>query len=390
MKRKRRRQTLIAVAALLGLLCLRRLTQGGKSQQLQQLYSNYGGNNLLWRTFEESESANNQSVNNSDSPASSATTSSSKNKIKMVAFTDSKFVLLARMWHDRMTDLGYQEQVIIATDRTTYEALSREGYNVELWEVDAVVNPDEVGVVQDSKLLRSLWLRRLEYLLEQALVNNSILLTDLDVIYSRHVPLERFENSEYDIFHALGKKNPNRIHYPEDMFPFVINAGLSYFKANSRTAQMLREIVNRCTNLTADSVSLSQTDFNHCDDQYEMNYYYANHAKFEVRDDTGYGNEARVGYVAQTGLKVLLWPRHFTWRDNMPRPGKKKKCPRSGWWTAMPVIRSDVRKKQCMFVIWKDVCGMPETKATTTKQSLPTNCTADELFPKLRGAKREA
>jgi len=148
------------------------------------------------------------------------------------------------------------------------------------------------------------------------------------VIYSSYTPLDRFENTQYDAFHALGKVKPNRLQYPAHKFPFVINAGLSYFKGNARTVQMLRETVEQCTIKAAKSDSLAARDYAHCDDQYEINNYYAKHAKFKASNETGYGGTTMVGYAEQTGLRVLLWPRNFAWRDNMPKD--RSMCPRPG------------------------------------------------------------
>jgi len=170
--RKRRLKQVVALAVflLLGWFLLHSLED---SSWLRFQQTHYGNESLL---LHSTKAASNDITNGNGNSCRSSPLHplASKTKIKMVAFTNNKFIPLARMWHNQMTELGYTEHTIVATDQETFETLTREGYSTEVWKIDTVVNPDEIGAVTDSKLLRNLWLGRLVYLLEQARLENSI------------------------------------------------------------------------------------------------------------------------------------------------------------------------------------------------------------------------
>ena len=59
----------------------------------------------------------------------STTTSTSSEDIKIIAFTDSHYIALAKVWYKRLSSLGYTEHYIVCVDEKAYKKLSTEDNN---------------------------------------------------------------------------------------------------------------------------------------------------------------------------------------------------------------------------------------------------------------------
>ena len=125
--------------------------------------------------------------------------------LKIVAFTDINYVPIAKKWFDRLVELGYRrdEVVIACNDRESYNALHAENYTVEEC---FIVEPDRKRL--EMGLMRQLMMERLKYAVRQLQMGTSLLVTDVDNIFMRHVPLEEFYKEPFDVIHANEMKFP--------------------------------------------------------------------------------------------------------------------------------------------------------------------------------------
>jgi hypothetical protein len=55
---------------------------------------------------------------------------SAKYDVKILGFTDSTYLPIAKVWYDRLTKLGYNEHYIGAHDKAAYDNLIRQNYRV--------------------------------------------------------------------------------------------------------------------------------------------------------------------------------------------------------------------------------------------------------------------
>jgi len=306
-------------------------------------------------------------------------------KIKMAGFTDEGYLPIAAKWYRHMSELGYNEHLIVATNERMYSALRQKGYRTELWHVD-FVHP-----LHGNHTNQFLWKRRFEYALEQVRAGRSVFLSDVDNIYGRYVPLRQFEQPQqslpqrelqqpkrkdknqmrqqraqreqqqqsslhYDVYHAYGTKYPRDVHNETG---FVVTAGFAYYKGNAKVARMLEEVLTRCEHRNGNDKHEDDAGaVTECDDQAVLNRYYLRNVRWDEKR-TGqselYSRGGRAGYHAEIGIRIFVWPRSFAWRGWMPK--RPEDCPPAGWWASMPIAKKQAEEKESMFESWNHVCG---------------------------------
>ncbi len=163
------------------------------------------------------------------------------NSIKIVAFTDRSYIPIARWWYERMTSLNYTTHTLVLVDKESidyFSAINEEGKEYFRYDVEII----DKGRRKKNKT-RSLWYHRILYCLNNVKAGTSILLTDADNIFSRHVPLSDMYNSEYDAFFAFGGNFPR---YLLKKRGFTICGGMMFLKASNATIAVLERLRNNC------------------------------------------------------------------------------------------------------------------------------------------------
>jgi hypothetical protein len=289
--------------------------------------------------------------------------------IKIVAFADKHYVALAKVWYERLSSLGYTEHYIVCVDEKAHKKLSQENYRLIK---KYIINPDYAHPVVGFG--RQLYSLRLQFTLEMLQNGTHVLVTDVDTIFNRYVPLAGFLEERFDLMHMYEMK------YPTNLFQengFVVCAGHQFLRASPATIAYLRdEVLGDCIKE------------NNCDDQ--VRYNVALHKlrmlwsadpmgderikiSSNVPENDGLLVEQLTG-TATLGdnhdkLSIKIWDRDFAWRLSNDLP---QKCPTKDTnWVAMPTKTDDlisdkrmnkVWKKIEMFRIWDDLCRGGDTR----------------------------
>ena len=81
--------------------------------------------------------------------------------------------------------------------------------------------------------VRSLWYHCILYCLNQLKNGTSILLSDVDNISYRHIPLSDFQASPYDAIYSLSERYPTKFF---DKQGFTLCGGMTFLKASNANA----------------------------------------------------------------------------------------------------------------------------------------------------------
>ncbi len=278
------------------------------------------------------ELSHNDSVSKDSSPLpiNEHQQSQTTHDVKIVAFTDSDYAVAAEWWYQRMTNLTYNTHTLILINPAAEEHFERvnnlreanQQYRFETWLVDP-------GKRRKNKT-RALWYRRIEYCLEQLKKGQSLLLTDVDNIFRKYVPLSEFQDSSYDAIFALEQR------FPEPWFEkqgFVFCGGMTFLKATDKTIEIMEQLLQDCDGGTK-----------RCDDQKEWNILLHNNMHWDVDVKSARKGKTKTSHdLLQDGFEGIstgigkgfrakVWDRDFAWRANF-----EESCPSlENNWVAMP------------------------------------------------------
>lgn len=331
---------------------------------VQVIFNIYSSNNFIRRLDENS--SKDKSVPLTQSGASMLTNdgdqSTTYNDIKIIAFADKHYVALAKVWYERLSKLGYNEHYIVCVDEKSYKKLAKENYRlIQRY----ITNPDYANPVIGFG--RQLYSLRLQFTLEMLRNGTHVLVTDVDNIFNRYVPLAGFLEEGFDIMHAYEMKYPTNLFEPHG---FVVCAGHQFIRSTPASNSYLRdEVLGDCFKA------------NNCDDQVRYNIALHNlrinwnpnplgrdRIKISSNLDENEGLLVEeLNGTASLGdnhkLKIKIWDRDFCWRLSNDLP---EKCPSmENNWVAMPTKIDEhisdkrlnkVWKKIEMFKVWDKLC----------------------------------
>jgi hypothetical protein len=248
---------------------------------------------------------------------------SQANAVKIVAFTDNDYSVVAKWWYTRMTELKYTTHTLVLINPAAVKAFNdtnnsgEEYYRFDVQIVDAGN--------RRKNMVRSLWYNRILYCLNQLKAGQSLLLTDVDNIFTRYEPLSQFQESEFDAIFALEGRFPTHIYESQG---FVFCGGMTFLKANEATVQIMEQLLEMCDGGTK-----------RCDDQVEWNILLSKDMNWDAaksvasRTDDGLVQHGFVGESKTVkGFKAKVWDRDFAWRG----PFQTEHCPSEQNWVAMP------------------------------------------------------
>ncbi|KAL7537666.1 hypothetical protein ACHAXR_007992, partial [Thalassiosira sp. AJA248-18] len=285
--------------------------------------------------------------------------------IKILGFTDKSYVPIAKWWYQRLTLLGYTEHYIVAQDLVAYDNLKAENYRVL---ANIIKKPDY------SQPIKGIWQQimahRLRFTSNLLLNGTHLLITDIDNVFSRHVPLYGFLEEGYDVFHAYEMQYPRHVF---DEMGFVICSGFQFLRSSPATFRFFELIMKLC-------------HWGKCDDQVTYNevFYKDLNIKWDNMDTPNHAGALRVnsthvensnllvesvtGRSQTTNHTIKIWDRDFAWRL---AGGIPEYCPSINNWVGMPTKLPEeltgwgnkVHKKINAFDVWDKHCIMRRLKS---------------------------
>jgi hypothetical protein len=307
-------------------------------------------------------------VNNNNNNNNDNKTQSTSICTKIVGFADENYKEYAVTWYRRLEALGYTEQVIVAVDQATVDYLQQQQQQDPSGSAAPPIRFEQLAyppclsahAFDTRRYRREIFARRWKYLFDQLSTNHHVLLTDVDNVFSRYLPLSDLEGSEFDVYHAYSTSYPERVFW--DM-GFTVCGGMGWYRASPKVRQFVGTLLNKCN-------CWKTVDCNcYCDDQVVLNelLWKGKHSvTWDVKKNassaaTGGAEDwtkkptalsdwkwtSIEGVSSKTQHKIKIWDRNVAYRAPMP-----KSCPKDNW-VAMPlyVNRSSVAKE------WDRLCG---------------------------------
>ncbi len=321
---------------------------------IQVLFNIYSYNRFIRRLDENS--SKDESASSTKSGAGVLTNdvlrSTTNNDIKIIAFADKHYVALAKVWYERLSSLGYTEHYIVCVDDKSYKKLAKENYRlIQRY----ITNPDYAHPVVGFG--RQLYSLRLQFTLEMLQNGTHVLVTDVDNIFNRYVPLAGFLEEGFDIMHAYEMKYPTNIFLKKG---FVVCAGHQFIRSTPASISYLRdEVLGDCFKA------------NNCDDQvrynialHKLRIKWNNNPLGKDRIKISSNLEENEGLLVEElngratlgdniKLKIKIWDRDFCWRLSNDLP---EKCPSiENNWVAMPTKIDEHISDKRLNKVWKKI-----------------------------------
>jgi len=283
--------------------------------------------------------------------------------IKILGFSDRNYLPIARVWYSRMTMLGYTEHHIVAHDEMTYNALHSENLRVIPC---FIANPDYGHPVRG--LWQQIMSARLHLTIDILRNGTHVLITDIDNIFSRHVPLVGFLEEGYDVYHAYEMRYPQSIY---NEFGFVVCSGHQFLRSSPATLEFMKLVMKRCKGSKCDDqVTYNKVFFYDLDiewDGLDVGVDSPNDVRGALRVNTTHAEntnllvESVTGRSRVTNHTVKIWDRDFAWRLAGAIP---EWCPSENNWLGMPTKLDDsltgagnkIHKKIAAFQVWDTHC----------------------------------
>jgi hypothetical protein len=299
-------------------------------------------------------------------------------KTKIVAITDINYASNALEWHNSLVSLGYnasQVVVVVADDASLQYFNSSKFTEVK---VETLLHQSSIGwPVADPKMKpqirrRRLFATRWVYVLQQLRMGYSVLLSDADNIFVRHLDMAEFENSNHDVIHAYCHNFPIRFL----SMGFVVCGGMMWLRGNddpvnNEDGPAVRYVLSILEQCRWHDSGLKYPLAATCDDQQVINSkFFTNSLNYTwvKRPEEGFWKEEAMGESLVTGHKFGFWSVEVAYRgpvdgiadnegksDNYNGPvtgnaasaAMNKQCPnKERSWVAMPytTIQTSDRK----------------------------------------------
>ena len=143
-----------------------------------------------------------------------------------------------------------------------------------------------------------------------------LLITDIDNIFSRHVPLYGFLEEGFDAYHAYEMRYPVPVF---DKLGFVICSGHQFFRSSPGTLRFMDLVMKRCNREKCDD----QVTYNHVffsdlnitwDNIDHPNHTEALRINTTHPENSGLLVESVTGRSPVTNHTIKIWDRDFAWR----------------------------------------------------------------------------
>lgn len=200
----------------------------------------------------------------------------------ILGFADIRYLLVAKMWYDRLSALGYEDHVIMALDVSLYENLIKKNYRCEI-AADTIK-----GEISD------IWKLRFEVRLKYLRRGINVFVTDVDSFWNFYFSLDQLPK-EYDSFQAFATTWPNNIF---KKWGFTLCGCIAGYGANVKTVSLLQRLLTQCGKLR-----------HHCDDQIVLNEMYTFSYNMKWINNTGFS--------IQYNYRISVFKKMFVSRANL-------------------------------------------------------------------------
>lgn len=254
----------------------------------------------------------------------------------IVAVCDHLYYEIGRLWYNQLTNLGYASHMLLAPSQQAAHLFRDSDFRhdvMDMFPPNQTRWPCELRKLKIGKqqYRRKLFAMRWDYVLQRLKGGRHVLLSDVDNIFSRHLPMSVMEESEYDVYHAYVHDFPHNV--IQTLGGFSMCGCLTWVRASTAGIRFVESLLQSCmVNRTVGCGPL-------CDDQMEMGSLYAFHsfrnANWNVPDglNVSFWKPSISGIVHVTGHKFTFWDVNTVYRGNIA--GMEGRCPHQNW-VAMP------------------------------------------------------
>ena len=314
----------------------------------------------------------------SDQTQSHSTTAiAPSSRTKIVAFSEFKYQEIALKWYRRMDYVGYIEHLLVATDdqaaaffekhKLRYDLLFSQNTSFKFSDCDSHLKLGK----RRQNYRRHIFSSRWNYIWRLLKNGTNVLVSDVDTVFNRYVPLQSLEDTNVDHFIGYEGGVPS---FPKIIFNkkgFTVNGGMHWLRASSGgLLEFVRALVEQCGCLELSCRCL-------CDDQVVLNniiFFSKYIISWDDNGDSLYGNntnasrairtiprnwsevswEGKTGVCNKTGHRVQIWDRHTAFRGPL---GDSVPCPKANWFSMPQGV-----EKEKVHEIWDNTCGQNSTR----------------------------
>ena len=191
---------------------------------------------------------------------------------KILGFVTRGYILNGLLWYRRLEALGYTTHELVAVDSDAAAAFEKAGFRYSKLKYPlsvtnkALEDFPQLIVKYRRELFARRWYHIYELLLNNETNNYSYLLTDVDNIWNRHLPLETLEKSDFDMFLAYSNAYPQDIFYQQG---FTVCGGMGWFRNSVRVKETIAGLLRWCKCQIESPTIRAKQCF--CDDQVTLN-----------------------------------------------------------------------------------------------------------------------
>lgn len=204
----------------------------------------------------------------------------------ILGFTDINYLPVAKLWYQRLSEVGYDNHMIVALDNSSYKNITIESkYRCE----------KGAGELQETGF-RNVVKLRLATILKHLQKGKNVFVSDVDTYWNFFFDLHKLP-IHYDIFHAFGTKWPPKVF---KKWGFTLCTCVAGYRGNAKTFQLFRKITKTCGKK--------------CSDQQVTNEIYAFVYNVKWHNNTGFSpaynlriDTFRKDFVARTEINCISW-----------------------------------------------------------------------------------
>jgi hypothetical protein len=260
-----------------------------------------------------------------------------KNETIIVGLANKAYANVAILWYRRMTDVGYDNHLILAADKAT--AWICEELDIRYDDLSKFTNPiapscsrGQFGLNEWSRKTH-LFAARWIYVRQKLLEGYHVLLTDVDAVYNYNAPISRLEQGDYDHYTSYADKMPEHIF---QQVGFTICGCFNWMRSTPSMIQYLDLFLSNCGCKAEDQHNKDKGKNVckcRCDDQVAINsmLYYQLDMDWDPYEGTVSGDffqNSLTGISRRTGQRIQVLDRNFVFRGN-----NKNTCTKGNWIT---------------------------------------------------------
>lgn len=149
----------------------------------------------------------------------------------IIAFSDKRYLPVAKLWYQHLKKLGYENHILIALDKPTYLDLKENRtYRCEL------------GLESIAKNLNMIFKTRMEVTLKYLVTGKNVFISDVDTFWNRYVDLDSLLETKYDAYHTIAR-------FPPSVFKewgFTVCGCIAGIHSNQKTIQFYQIVLDKC------------------------------------------------------------------------------------------------------------------------------------------------